>query len=389
MENKIERIELTPIHVPFRNMVQETMSSGEGGLGMAIPSEESWTGADFVICKLFTNTDFCGLAESYVWLPETGVSPTQIIDSIKNSIAKYVLGENPFDIEKINYRMDINISRNEVAKGLLDMACYDLMGKIANLPVYQLLGGKSVKKVPCAALIPLTTVEEMIKLTEVFIAAGYKSLRIKLGKSIEDDIKIIGQIRESVGPKVRLRVDYNQAYDPSTAVRAIRAIEHFNIDIAEQPVKISDFLGMAYVQNKVTIPLMAHESFFSETDFVNLVEMKAVRALGLNTERPGGITKAIRCLNYAQLRGLSTVLHNQPLGIGTAALVHLATAKYYSLGHAIEIFGDIMLEDDLILKRIPQTRGFVKAPKGPGWGVEIDQKSMDKYTTEPITIIKL
>ena len=102
MGETIIRIELTPIHVPFRKSVRKAMQSGERGLGMAIAAEEDWAGGDFVICKLITDEGNIGLSESYVWLPETGISPNQIIDSIQNYLSIYVLGETPFNIKKIN-----------------------------------------------------------------------------------------------------------------------------------------------------------------------------------------------------------------------------------------------------------------------------------------------
>ena len=139
MENIIKRIELTPVHVPFKKYVRDFMSESEGGLGMAIDAEEAWLGGDFVICKIFDNNGNEGISEVFVWLPETGVSPNQVIDAIKNSLYKYVIGENPFNINKINYRMDANLARNETAKGLIDMACYDLMGKILNQPICNLI----------------------------------------------------------------------------------------------------------------------------------------------------------------------------------------------------------------------------------------------------------
>ena len=155
MDNVIKRIELTPLHVPFKKYVINFMKESEGGLGMAIDAEEEWLGGDFVICKLIDNHGNEGISEIFVWLPETGASPDQIIDAIKKSLYRYVIGENPFNINKINHRMDANMARNETAKGLIDIACYDLMGKILDLPVHDLIGGSFTDKIPLAALIPL------------------------------------------------------------------------------------------------------------------------------------------------------------------------------------------------------------------------------------------
>ncbi|RJP68896.1 MAG: hypothetical protein C4532_11920 [Candidatus Abyssobacteria bacterium SURF_17] len=89
---KIIHIELTPVFVPFRETVKQAMQSGSGGLGMAIAAEEAWLGEDFVICRLFADDGNIGTGEAFVWLPETGVSPEQIIDAVEHALGRYVLG---------------------------------------------------------------------------------------------------------------------------------------------------------------------------------------------------------------------------------------------------------------------------------------------------------
>jgi muconate cycloisomerase len=388
MKNEIVRIELTPLYVPFKPEIRQAMESGERGLGMAIGAEEAWLGGDFVICQLVCEDGTMGLGESFVWLPETGVSPEQIIGAIKGCLAKYIMGENPFNVERIQQRFDANMSRNEVAKGLLDMACYDLMGKITQRPACDFMGGRTVKKIPLAALVPLTDTETMVALAQIFQKVGYQAFRLKLGKGIQQDEEIVESVRNALGTDVALRVDYNQAYDPPTAVRAIKAIESYGIDFAEQPVNKNDYLGMAYVQKSVDTPLMAHEGFFSLRDFVTLVELGAVRVLGLNSERPGGVTNAIKALNYAELRGIGAVLHNQPLGIASAMHIHLAAARPHAFRYATELFGCVMLEDDLIKDPLDYNDGKAKLPEGPGWGVELDEDALEKYAISPTVTIK-
>jgi muconate cycloisomerase len=388
LENKIIRIELTPIYVPFKEIVRKAMGEGKGELGMVIPAEEAWLGGDFAIIKLIDNQGNVGLGESFVWLPESGVSPEQIIDAIKGGLWKYVLGENPFNVEKINTRMDNNIARSENAKGLLDMACYDLMGQITGLPACYFMGGRNVDEIPLAALIPLGDPMLMKGIVRSYYKRGWKTFRLKLGSSIEDDIEICEKLRKTFGNDIRLRVDYNQAYTPYQAVRAIKAIESFGIDYAEQPVNKDDYLGMAYVQKRVDTPLMSHEGYTSLRDFITLVELGAVGVLGINSERPGGVTKAIKALDYAVCKGLSVVLHNQPLGIASAMHIHFHAAKYDSIEHATELFGQEMMEDDLIVKSIDYSGGTAKVPEGPGWGVKLDEDALQKYATAPTIIIK-
>lgn len=377
----IERIELLRLHVPFREAVRDAMARSEGGLGMAIPAEEPWTGGDFVIARLTAEDGTQGLGEAFVWLPETGVSPAQVADAVQGGLARYVLGASPFDVEALRARMDANVARSEVAKGLLDIACYDLMGRLAGRPACELMGGRGAEALPLAALIPLSEPQEMVDLALAFQRGGTASFRLKLGRGVAADRRIVALAREALGDTARLRVDYNQAYTPDEAVRAIEAIAPYGIDCAEQPVRADDWLGMARVQRAVSVPLMAHEGCFSYTDFTALLELGAVGVLGVNTERPGGLTLALRAVDYAARRGLGTVLHNQPLGIASAAQVHLGAARASVLGHAMELFGHVMLEDDLVVEGLDYAGGRVRVPEGPGLGVALDEAAADRYAT--------
>jgi muconate cycloisomerase len=274
-----------------------------------------------------------------------------------------------------------------VAKGLLDMACYDLMGHIAGRPAHDVMGGRGADALPLAALIPMADADFMLEMAQLFQAGGTATFRLKLGGGIEADRRIVARLREVLGATARLRVDYNQAYVPEVAVQAIHAIAPFGIDCAEQPVRADDWLGMARVQAAVDVPLMAHEGCFSLTDFTALAEIGAVRVLGVNTERPGGITQALRAIDYAAQRGMGTVLHNQPLGIASAAQVHLGAARASVLGHAMELFGHVMLEDDLIVEPLDYANGEVQVPEGAGLGVVLDVDALDRYATgSPVVI---
>jgi muconate cycloisomerase len=384
----VERIELFPLHVPFREVVRAAMARSASGLGTAIPAQEPWTGSDFVIARLTATDGSQGVGEVFMWLPETGVSPAQVIDAVTGGLARYLLGENPFAVQGLRARMDANVARSEVAKGLLDMAAYDLMGHIAGRPAHDFMGGRAVDSLPLAALIPLADADFMTDLALTFQNDGMATFRLKLGCGADADRRIVAQVREALGPNARLRVDYNQAYTPDEAVRAIRAIAPYGIDCAEQPVHATDWLGMARVQRAVEIPLMAHESCFSLTDFTALVEIGAVGVLGVNTERPGGITQALRAIDYAACRGMGTVLHNQPLGIASAAQVHLGAARATVLGHAMELFGHIMLEDDLIIDALDCSGGCVRVPDRPGLGVTLDEAALDRYATAPALVLE-
>jgi muconate cycloisomerase len=243
------------------------------------------------------------------------------------------------------------------------------------------MGGRGADALPLAALIGMADADFMVEMAQFFRSGGTATFRLKLGGGVDADRRVVARVREALGPTVRLRVDYNQAYAPDVAVAAINAIAPFGIDCAEQPVRADDWLGMVRVQAAVDVPLMAHEGCFSFTDFTALAALGAVRVLGANTERPGGITQALRAIDFAAERGMGTILHNQPLGIASAAQVHIGAARAAVLGHAMELFGHVMMEDDLILEPLDYAGGQVRVPTAPGLGVALDEAALDRYAT--------
>jgi muconate cycloisomerase len=221
------------------------------------------------------------------------------------------------------------------------------------------------------------------------VRSGYRTLRLKLGTGPEVDRDTVAAVREAVGPDVRLRADYNQAYSPAQAVRALRLLEPLGLDAAEQPLRVGDLLGMVEVQRQTSIPLFLHEGAFSLSDIVTLIEMGGCGVVGVNAERPGGLLPALQLIDYAAARGMGTIIHNQPLGLGTAVLAHLAVARYDALGHDVELAGDVMFDESMVTDRPVVTDGVLEVPTGPGWGVTVDRDRLDDHLVSSPVVVTL
>lgn len=385
---RVKKIELTPVYIPFKEEVRSLMQDGASGVGFALSVDQPWLGGEFVICRLYDQAGHIGTSEIFTWIPETGVSVEAVIDTVKNGLSPYVLNQNPYEIERIRTAMNNNVNQSEVAKGLLDMALHELIARIENKPVYQLLGGHDVGQIDLAHVLPLMD-ESIVKgLAEMMVASGIRTFRLKLGNGLKNDVALVKMMRDTFGDDIRLRVDYNQAYSPNVAVQAIKAIEPYQIDYAEQPTSATNFAGMAYIQQRVDVPLMAHEGCFGLKDIITLSEMGAVRVLGLNSERPGGITDALRAIDYASCKGLDIAFHNQPTGIGSAQILHTVAARYDAISHPTELQGHLMLEHDLLQNPINYDDGCATLPMGEGWGVELDVDALRHYAKGPTVVIE-
>lgn len=383
----ITEVHLFELRVPLSELARGAMAASDNGLGMAIPTEEPWLEADFLYCKLVDEDGAEGWGEAYVWLPESGVSNSDMASAIQHHMGSYVLGARPTAVQALAARLDRNVARNEMAKGLIDIACHDLAARQRNMPVHDLIGGAAVDRIPLCGLVPLADPDTAAAICAGYQRSGYGTARIKLGTSPEDDRDVIAAVRERCGPELRLRVDYNQAYSVPQAVRALRMLEPYAIDAAEQPLPMADLIGMASLARQTVIPVFLHESFFSMADLVALIDAGGSGVVGINGERPGGVTGALRAIDYAAARGLGTIIHNQPLGIGTAMHAHVAAARFDRLGHDVELAGDVMFDEHLVKERYAIEDGSIVLPGGPGWGIEVDHDALSRHlVAEPVVL---
>ena len=111
--------------------------------------------------------------------------------------------------------------------------------------------------------------------------------------------------------------------------------------------------------------------------------------LGINAERPGGITAALRAIDYVSARGMGTIIHNQPLGIGTAAHAHIAAARWDRPAHAPPLAGDVMFSGHLVARRYEGVDGEMLLPGGAGWGIEVDRGALDRHLVAEPTVMTL
>ena len=322
-----------------------------------------------------------------MWLPESGVANRGMASAIEHHLGAYVLGARPVAVQALAARFDRNVARNEMAKGLVDIACHALAARQLGVPVHALIGGAAVDRIPLCGLVPLAAPDTVAEICAGYQRSGYGTARIKLGTGPDADRDVITAVRERFGPDLRLRVDYNQAYSAPQAIRALRLLEPLGIDAAEQPLPLGDLVGMVEVARRTTIPLFLHEGFFALGDLVALIDAGGCGVVGINGERPGGLTGALRAIDYAAARGMGTIIHNQPLGIGTAMHAHLAAARFDRLGHDVELAGDVMFDHHLVHERYHVEKGNLVLPGGPGWGIDVDRDALDDHLVAPPTVL--
>lgn len=264
----------------------------------------------------------------------------------------------------------------------VDIALWDLLGKLTGQPVYRLLGG-ACPSLPAYAsggyygpegepAIDLL-VDEMTS----YVALGYRAVKMKVGgHPIAVDADRVRAVRGAVGPHVDIMLDANSAYDVPEAIRAARAFEPYSPRWLEEPVHWYDSVfGTGRVAASTYIPIASGESELHRWGCRDLILHGGVRVMQFDATRAGGATEWLRVAAYAGAHGVVMAPHHDPH-------VHVQLLAAIPNGHFLEIFPNRErdpLFHELYVDLPPVVDGVYTAPDRPGFGIEINTEAMRKY----------
>jgi L-alanine-DL-glutamate epimerase-like enolase superfamily enzyme len=389
---KIIGVKIYPITMEFKRKIVEsfgTVGQSEGN----------------VIIQVFTDEGLSGLGESTTLGPYySGESQGTVVSLIQEFIApKILIGEDPFNIDKILYRMDKIVYRNNLAKTPIDIALYDILGKKLNLPAYKLLGGCYTDKIALRWSFGMGDPDITAQKARSGVDAGYTCVKMKVGDDPELDVERVAAVRKAVGEEVSITIDANQAYDPKLAIKTIKKMEDYNILYVEQPVDRDDLDGMSLVKNNVNIPIGACECTNTLEEVMQVIRRDAADFIHFKVSRSGGFYKGKQIIHMSKAAGLFNVGSTQlGLGIELAANAHFAAsnmvlgeAPYDNHGYGsglMSLFNSVdtsKITEDVVKKTPTIKEGYLYVPQEPGLGVEIDEAVVEKMITpgkKPITI---
>ncbi|HEX6007112.1 MAG TPA: enolase C-terminal domain-like protein [Burkholderiales bacterium] len=297
-------------------------------------------------------------------------------------------------IEHVHAAMNRTIRGYPYAKAAVEVALLDAIARGLGVPVYQLLGGRFRDTVPLAHSIGLMPIEDAVAEAAQVVEEGIKTLKIKIGVGVEQDVAMVRAVRRAVGDGVNIRVDANQGYKTwREAVGAIRRMTELGIAYAEQPV--DGIPAMAEVSARVDVPIMADESAWTERDVVDIAAAGAAQYLSVYYTKPGGLWKAKRLLTVAGAHGMQCDINGSAeMGIGNAANLHLAAAApEISLPGTIPVTSTAEVQrtriagrkylDDIVKTPFAYSQGCLTVPTGPGLGIEVDEEKLARYAVNP------
>jgi L-alanine-DL-glutamate epimerase-like enolase superfamily enzyme len=296
-----------------------------------------------------------GEAAPHVKYGETQATVLALLDYLAKELERW---DDPLQFTEICDRIDHLITGNEATKAAIDMALYDLAGKLLGVPVYQLLGLNPQKTTDLTYTIGLDSVDGMVK--KALANAQYPYLKVKLGTSY--DKEIIQAITEVT--TATLRVDVNGGWEARHALRFINdVLVHYPVEFVEQPLAVGDYAGMKLLHQSSVLPIILDESIagmesiLTHAEFVDGVNIKLMKC--------GGIHTALRMIHTARALGLKVMLGCRvETSLAITAAVHLSPLVDFA-----DLDLHLLLADDPFLGATLDAKGKFVLPDAPGLGV--------------------
>ena len=332
-----------------------------------IEDSDSWT------VKVFTDEGICGIGSAAPIAFVTGET-METCYLVMKMFAERFIGFDPMDIAGAHQLMDSIIYGNGSAKCAFDLALYDIIGKKQGLPVYKVLGGTE-RVVHNDITIGINTPEKMQADAEKYVfEKGFNILKVKTGICLEDDIRALSLIRQSVGEKVRIRIDANQGYTVETALTALKEFEKLGVDAAEQCLPWWDFDGAAELmaRNTTSVKLMLDESIHTPHDARRAAKLGCADFYNIKLMKCGGLYYGAQIADIAEQAGVGCMVGcMQENKISITAGVSLVAAKKAIVEADCDSFMFYKGDDDGIKGGFDREGGIFTLLDKPGLGIEL------------------
>jgi len=260
----------------------------------------------------------------------------------------------------------------------IDIALWDIKGKMCNLPVYKLLGGYT-NRIPTYIAGGYYEegkgLNELAKEMEDNVAMGARAVKMKIGGApINEDVERIRVSREAVGSEVKLMVDANNAYRYYEAIEIARKIEKYDIFWFEEPVMPDDYRGHAMIAAATSIPVATGENEYTRYGFRDLIEHNAVAIINADAQIMGGVTEFMKVAALAAAYDLPVAPHgNQDVHVHLVSAIANGLIVEYYRGTVDPMWGKSFREQ-LVLKD-----GYLEPPNRPGFGIELNEEALRPY----------
>jgi len=375
---KISRIEA----IPIRQELKEPFGNAQG-----------WTTArQYLIVRITADDGTAGYGEC--WGPIAGNH-----EIVRDVIAPLLLGEDPLETavlwEKIHFRLRWAYHSFAPYSALsgVDIALWDLKGKLLGLPLYTLLGGRFRDRVPAYAtghyFRKVDTLDRQIGIireeAEGNLAKGFRMLKLKIGLALlgwghREDIRLVEAFRETVGDR-DFMVDANCAYGIPEALEVGRACGRLGVYWFEEPVPPQDYGGYAFLSRKLDVPIAGGEGWALLSEFREVFRRRAVAYAQPDVCSAGGVTEVQRIAALARSMNIDCIPHAWGTPIAIAVSLHVLAGQP---GKALLEFdqSDNPIRERLVENPFRLEGSDVPVPEGPGLGIVIDEKALETFRVD-------
>lgn len=336
-----------------------------------------------VIVRLVCSDGITGIGEATTigGLAYGDQSPEGIKLTIDTYVAPLLAGVDASNVNAAMQRVGASVQGNSFAKSAVETALLDAQGQRVGLPVHALLGGALRSSLPVlwtlASGDASRDVEEALSLIE---ARRHRVFKLKIGsREWAADVAHVQAIRRGLGEHVMLTVDVNQAWDEATAVRGIAALEAAGVGLIEQPISRRNRRGLARLAARFDVAIMADEAVHDAVDAFDLAADGAADVYALKISQAGGLLPTLRAAAVADAAGVGiyggTLLEGS---VGSIAAAHVFAACP-KLSWGTELFGPLLLKDDVVVQRPVYSDFELQLPQVPGLGVQLDVDKIAYY----------
>ncbi len=316
-----------------------------------------------------------------------------VVGYLKEAVPRYVLGNDPFNIEQIVHRMyleDFGRAGEVVMSGiaLIEIACWDIVGQALGQPVYRLLGGAVRDKIKAYANGWYTverTPEEFHAAARRVVERGYRALKFdpfgagfyELEKEEKfKSIALVEAVRDAVGPDVDILIEMHGRFNPATAIDIARELERFKPSWYEEPVPPENLAALKKVSDAIAplgIPIATGERIHTPFEYRELFELQAADIIQVDITHYGGILNTKKLAAWANAYYMLIAPHNVGGPASTAAALHLAACTTnFKIQEYFNDFAEAYVKE--AATGLPEVvDGYFSLPSGPGLGLTLNE----------------
>jgi galactonate dehydratase len=351
---------------------------------------------NLTIVRLRTDDGLTGLGEVRM------VNHTDaLLGYIREAAPRHVVGHDPFHIEELVrklYRDDFSRAGEVLSSGIaaFETACWDIVGKALDRPVYDLLGGPVRDRIKAYAngwYRVEREPEEFHAAAKKVAEKGYKALKMDpFGPGhyeLEREEKLravalVEAVRDAIGPEPEILLEMHGRFSPATAIEMARLLEPYGLGWVEEPVPPPNLAALKKAAEKINAPVATGERIHQRIEYRELFELQAADVIQPDISHIGGLLEAKKLAAWADNYYVTVAPHNVGGQINTAAALHLAACTTnFKIQEYFNDFADPWVKDTA--PGLPEVvDGYFELPKGPGLGVELDEEVIEAHPKQDV-----